>query len=121
MPVKVFTLNNVPDDEAEDVRELLRRNDVGFTETSAGNWGISVAAIWLPDERQLEHAKQLIAAYQSERLVRVRDEYARQIQEGRHRTLLDIIKENPLRFLIYLAAMALVMYFSTQPFFAIGK
>lgn len=121
MSVKVFTLNNVPDDEAEDVRELLRRNDIGFTETSAGNWGISVAAIWLSNEHQLEQARQLITAYQAERLIRAREEYARQVCEGRQRTVLDIVKENPLRFLLYLAVIAVVIYFSTQPFLNLGK
>jgi hypothetical protein len=32
-----------------------------------------------------------------------------------------VIRENPLRFIVYLAAIAVVLYFSTKPFLDIGK
>ncbi len=121
MPVKLFSLHNVPDDEAEEVRELLRGNAIDFYETPAGNWGISVPSIWLHDESQLEEAKALIGDYQKERLVRVREEYAQLGRAGRRRTIGDVIRENPLRFVAYLAAIAALLYFSTQPFLDIGK
>lgn len=121
MPVKLFSLHNVPDDEAEEVRELLRGNAIDFYETPAGNWGISVPSIWLHDESQLEEAKALIGDYQKERLVRVREEYAQLERAGRHRTIGDVIRENPLRFVAYLAAIASLLFFSTQPFLDIGK
>jgi hypothetical protein len=97
MPVKLFSLHNVPDDEAEEVRELLRSNEIDFYETPAGNWGISVAYIWLHDENELEKAKALIDNYQQERLIRVREEYAQLGRTGRHRTIGDAIRENSLR------------------------
>lgn len=121
MPVKLFSLHNVPDDEAEEVRELLRGNEIDFYETPAGNWGISVPSIWLHDENQLEKAKALIDDYQKERLSRVREEYAQVGWTGRHRTMGDMIRENPLRFVVYLAAIAALLYLSTKPFMDIGK
>jgi hypothetical protein len=121
MPVKLFSLHNVPDDEAEEVRELLRGNEIDFYETPAGNWGISVPSIWLHDENQQEKAKALIDDYQKERLSRVREEYAQLGRTGRHRTMGDMIRENPLRFVVYLAAIAALLYLSTKPFMDIGK
>ncbi len=121
MPAKLFSLHNVPDDEAEEVRELLRSNEIDFHETPAGNWGISVAYIWLHDESELEKAKALIDNYQKERLIRAREEYAQLVQAGRRRTIGDVIRENPLRFVVYLAAIAVVLYFSTKPFINIGQ
>lgn len=121
MPVKLFSLHNVPDDEAEEVRELLRGNAIDFYETPAGNWGISVPSIWLHDKNQLEKAKALIGSYQKERLNRAREEYAQLGRTGRHRTIGDVIRENPLRFVVYLAAIAALLYFSTKPFMDIGK
>lgn len=121
MPVKLFTLNNVPDDEAEDVRELLRSHAIEFHETSAGLWGMSVSALWLRDESKFREARRLIDEYQSERLLRVKEEYANLRRDGRNRTVIDLIKENPLRFLGYLAAVAVVIYFSTKPFMDLGK
>lgn len=121
MPAKLFSLHNVPDDEAEEVRELLRSHEIDFYETPAGNWGISVPYIWLQDENELEKAKALISDYQQERLIRAREEYAQLVQTGKRRTISDVIRENPLRFVVYLAAIAAVLYFSTKPFINIGK
>jgi hypothetical protein len=121
MAVKLFAMNGVPDDEAEEIRELLASNGVDFYETSAGNWGISVAAIWLRDESQHQQARSLIEEYQRERLTRVREEYAHMRREGKHRTVIDVIRENPVRFIVYLAVIAAVAYLSTKPFMDIGK
>lgn len=121
MPAKLFSLHNVPDDEAEEVRELLRSNEIAFYETPAGNWGVSVSYIWLHDENALEKARALIAEYQQERLIRAKEEYAQLVQTGKRRTISDVIRENPLRFIVYLAAIAAVLYFSTRPFMNIGK
>ncbi|MDD5241614.1 MAG: DUF6164 family protein [Sulfuricella sp.] len=121
MPIKLFRLNHVPDDEAEEIRTLLTGNEIDFYETSPGIWGISVAAIWLRDEDQYPRARSLIDEYQNERLVRVREEYAHLQREGRNRTVIDLIRENPVRFVVYLVAISAVIYFSTKPFIDIGK
>ena len=65
MSVLLFRLRNVPEDEAEDIRELLTNNNFEFYETSAGNWGISTAAIWLNNNNGLDNAKKLIENYQN--------------------------------------------------------
>lgn len=121
MAVKLFTLNGVPDDEAEEVRQLLLEHGVDFYETPEGNWGISPAAIWLRDEKEFGHARKLIDDYQETRQVRVRDEYAQLKKTGRSRTVFDLIRENPLRFLAYIALIAMMVYFSTKPFLDLGK
>jgi hypothetical protein len=111
MPTRLFALNGVPDDEAEDVRALLTAAGINYYETPAGNWGISSPAL----------ARSMIAAYQRERVIRVREEYAQLRREGRHRTLIDVIRENPLRFFVYLAIIVAIVYFSIKPFMDIGK
>lgn len=121
MAVRFFALNGVPEDEADEVRALLTAHGIDHYETPAGNWGISMPAIWLRDENQREAARRLLDNYQAERVVRMREEYVRQVNEGTNRTLLDVIRENPLRFVVYLVAMMVVAYFSTMPFFEVGK
>lgn len=116
MPVKIFTLQHVPEDEAEEIRELLTSNQIEYYETSAGNWGISAPAIWVNDDGQAPHARQLIDQYQHARAERAREEYALLKQAGRHRTLLDLIKENPRQFFVYLVALVAIVYLSTMPF-----
>ncbi len=120
MPIKIFTLNHVPEDEAEEVRALLSSHDIEYYETSAGNWAISAPAIWINDEQQAAQARLLLDAYQHERAVRVKEEYVRLAQQGESRTWLDAIKDNPRQFFIYLIAIAAILYLSTAPFLNFG-
>ena len=116
MSILLFRLRNVPEDEAEDVRELLNSNNFKFYETSAGNWGISTAAIWLKNNDQLDKAKALIENYQTERGVSQRHDYEELKKSGGHKTLSDAFKENPFRFIAYLAIVGFIIYVSTKPF-----
>lgn len=108
----LFRLNGVSDDETNDVRELLTNNAIDFYETSQGNWGVSMPAIWLNDDDQFEKAKALLNAYQDERTVRMREEYARLKREGKNKTLIDAVRQNPVHFTIHLALALLVIYLS---------
>jgi len=118
MSVQLFKLRNVPDDEAEEIRQLLKENNIEFYETPAGNWGISMPALWLNDANahKLDRAKALIETYQEERAVRKRAEYEQLKREGKDRTIFDVIRERPLEVLFYLLIASLVLYFSTKPF-----
>ena len=116
MSILLFRLRNVPDDEADDIRELLNNNNLEFYETSAGNWGISTAAIWLKDKEQLESAQTLIERYQTERGISQRKNYEELKKSGGHKTLLDAFKENPFRFVAYLIFVGFIVYVSTKPF-----
>ena len=120
MSVILFRLRGVPDDEADEIRELLESNEIDFYETSAGNWGISMPAIWLRDNNQKKQAKQLLETYQEERSRRVQGDYARQKERGENRNLFDIFREDPLRMLLYVAAVVAIIYFSVMPFLEMG-
>ncbi|VAX11681.1 hypothetical protein MNBD_GAMMA26-53 [hydrothermal vent metagenome] len=121
MSALLFRLRNVPDDEADEVRELLTENGIIFYETSAGNWGISLPGIWVQDEAQLPRAKTLIETYQQERLIRVQDEYNQLSREGRARTIIGVMKSTPVRFVAYLAIIALILTISLKPFFDLAN
>lgn len=121
MPALLFPLRSVPDDEANEVRTLLADNDIDFYETSAGNWGISTGGIWLPDERQLQQAKELISAYQAERGVQQREAYEQLKREGKHRTFWALLWEEPLKVIAYIGIVLVIIYFSTKPFLSLGS
>ena len=113
-------LRGVPEDEADEVRELLSSNNFDFYETPAGNWGVSMPAIWLNDDSQLEQAKQLLADYQRERQEQARQAYNELRETGQQRSFLATIISNPLRFLVYLIAAAVILYLSIKPFVDFG-
>lgn len=115
----VFRLRNVPIDEAQDIRELLENNDIAYFETSAGNWGISLPAIWIHDAQQFELSRQLIDGYQRERSERLRREYELSKTKGEAKTLWQSFRENPIRFVAFsaLIAIILIIYMQVLVFF----
>lgn len=121
MAVRIFNLRGVPDDEAEDIRELLQQENIDFYETPAGNWGVSVPSLWLRDETLEPRARIVIAAYQKERLAKAKAEYARQETAGENRSIFDNISKNPLRFVLYITIICGLLYISTAPFIDLAK
>jgi hypothetical protein len=121
MPVQLFSLRGVPDDEAEEIRALLADSEIDFYETSAGNWGISNPGIWLRDEEQLHQAKALIKRYQEKRAVQQREIYEQLKREGKQRTFLTVFIEDPLKVIAYIAIAGLILYFSSKPFLNLVK
>lgn len=115
MPILLFKLNGVPEDEADDIRELLSEHRIDYYETHAGRWGISLAAIWLRDDAQLETARGLIDTYQQQHTERARDEYEAQRRAGRLETMAGRFARQPLRFLLYVIAILAILYLSTMP------
>ncbi len=112
----VFRLRNVPIDEAQDIRELLENNDIAYFETSAGNWGISLPAIWIHDSARFEFTRQLIDEYQIERTERLRREYEVSKASGEAKTLWQSFKGNPLRFIAFSVVIAVILTIYMQVF-----
>jgi len=116
MPVQLFRLRHVPDDETEDIRQLLHDHGIDFYETSAGSWGISMPAIWLHDESLLPQAQAHIDAYQKQRATLAQQAYAELKATGKQRTSFDMLREKPLQFTLLLIAIGFILYISTSPF-----
>lgn len=116
----LFSLRGVPEDEAEEVRDLLTEHSIDFYETSAGNWGISMPALWLKDEAQLEQAKILLQDYQKQRAIIQRARYDQLKKEGKAPSLWKNIKNNFWQFFVYLAGIALIIYASIKLIFDFG-
>lgn len=115
----VFRLRNVPIDEAQDIRELLEDNDIAYFETSAGNWGISLPAIWVHETDSFELARRLIDDYQHERSERLRREYELSKSNGEAKTIWKSFKEHPIRFVAFsaLICIILIIYMRVLVFF----
>jgi hypothetical protein len=120
MAILLFSLRGVPEDEACEVRELLTEHQIDFYETAAGNWGISMPALWLRDHSELEKARQLLNAYQQQRFATQREIYLQLKQTGRHKTLLKAFIEKPLLYSVYVLTMLLVVYVSVKLVLELG-
>lgn len=116
MSLLLFSLRGVPDDEAEEIRELLAEQDIDFYETPAGNWGVSMPAFWLRDEAELAKAQALLNDYQQQRAITQRELYL----QTKPKTLLQAFIERPLLYSVYFLAMGLVLYVSIRMLFEFG-
>jgi hypothetical protein len=116
----IFKLKSVPYDEADDIKNLLTKNEIAFYESPAGNWAISMHALWLNDEDQYTEAKKLIDEYQIERSQRVRQETQEKFDQGEYETFIQRLFSKPTQFFIPLAIIIIIIYFSIMPFLEIG-
>jgi len=120
MALLLFSLRSVPEDEAQDIRELLEQHEIDFYETNAGNWGISMPAIWLVEEAQHELARHFINEYQAQRQHKQQRENIRLKQSGETDTFFKNLKRNPMQTLVFIAASFLVLYVSIKLVFDFG-
>lgn len=107
---KLFlNLRNVPGDEADEVRDLLRSNAIDFYETQPSPWGISAGGLWIEDTDQLAHAKALMADYQVRRRDQARVQQAADEREGRAETFMGLLQARPAYVIGMLAAMVAII------------
>jgi hypothetical protein len=115
MAKMIFRLNNVPEEEADAVRELFKEHDVDFYETSAGKFGISVAGIWLKDESEVPRARRLIEDFQADHSARMRQDWQDSVERGEADTFWRRLRREPLRMVLFLLAIAVILYISIVP------
>ena len=109
MSTLVFRLRGVPEDEADDVRALLDEAGIGWFETTAGNWGIAMPALWVEDSAEADRARALIDDYEAAR--------ARRLAAARERVSpFATLRARPLPSLALVAFCAFVLYVSIEPF-----
>lgn len=116
MAALLFKLRNVPVDEADDIRELMRQHHIDIYETTAGNWGISLPAIWAHNDDDLARAKELISQYQKDRATNARQRYEADRREGRTTGFVQRIKQRPLTTAGIVLFCLFVVYAMTSPF-----
>lgn len=101
----LLNLRNVPTDEADDVRQWLRRESIDFYETTPSPWGISSGAIWIRDDAQAPRAKALMAGYQAQRRQRAHAALQAAKEDGSAETFAGLLRQRPGYVLAMLAAM----------------
>ncbi|MCU7958507.1 MAG: hypothetical protein KZQ58_00605 [gamma proteobacterium symbiont of Bathyaustriella thionipta] len=116
MPIRLFNLRNVPDDEVAEISQLLQAHDIDYYQTPAGNWGISSPALWLRQEAQKEKAEALLTQYQQQRQQQHRQMYEQRLQSGEQAGFIKTTLQNPFKLLLYLAVSVLILYLTLWPF-----
>ncbi|MBJ7554604.1 hypothetical protein JHD45_09680 [Marinomonas spartinae] len=117
MATLVFRLKFVPEEEADDIRQLLAEHDIPFYETSAGRWQISLAGIWVRDKEQAQKA-----------LVLIREDQIKRMSNRPPPTMWDWIlgycqhaRQNPAESIFTFISVILVLALTILPFWALLK
>lgn len=112
----LFKLAQVPDDEANEIRQLLDQNQIDYYETNAGLFRVGLDAIWLADGAQEERARALIQGYQAERASQAQENYAQLVAAGQAPSLWQHFCAQPVRFLLLVIAILFVLGITLVPF-----
>lgn len=112
----LLNLRNVPDDEADEVRDLLVTHAIDVYETKPSLWGVSAGGIWLADASQLDQAQRLLAGYQAQRLANARAEREAAVREGRAPSTWGNLRANPRQAVVAVVGIALMLAIVTLPF-----
>ena len=110
-------MRDVPEDEAEEVRDLLKQHNIEFFETFAGNWGISMPALWISNLDQFEHARELLDDYEKSRAARVQQDYQEKRLTGEAKSIRQLFLDRPFQFVAYWTLIAIVVFISIYYFF----
>lgn len=116
MATLLFKLNQVPEDEAEDIRQLLDEGGFDVYETSAGFFGLGVAAIWLRNHSDVSRARALIDNYQQQRAETMQADYQARVANGEEAGFWQQSLQHPFRSLGVLAVVALILAVIMLPF-----
>lgn len=120
MAALLLRLKNVPEDEYHDVCALLQQHEIAFYETNVGFWGVGMAAIWLQDENQLDQAHTILNEYMQTRQASVQAEYEKAKLQGQARTLMSTFMQQPVTFVLYVAAIVGILALSLLPFLGLA-
>lgn len=116
MPKLLFKLHSAPEDEIEEVRELLKHHEFDIYETEAGRWGIGIAAIWLKNLEQLEQAQQVLFEYQKQRYENAQESRVEVEKLTIMQGLYIKFKQDPEQFILTLIGLSVVLGLTIYPF-----
>ncbi len=116
MPHHLMNLRHVPDDEADEIRDLFESHDVPYYETPPSRWGISMGGFWVRDDDEAARARLLLEEYQQQRLQTQRESYEQQCASGEAGSLWLMVRRRPVRTLAAALAIMVVAGLSLLPF-----
>lgn len=117
----LLNLRNVPDDEADEVRDLLQAERIAFYETRPSLWGISAGGIWLQASETYPQARRLLDDYQARRGEQARAQRAAELAEGSAETFGKLLRRRPLFVILTLLGMLAVAALVLLPFLLISR
>lgn len=112
----LMNLRHVPDDEADEIRELFDAHDVPYYETPPSRWGISMGGFWVHDDDEAHRARELLENYQRERWQHQREIYEQDLAAGRTGGIWYRLRQKPVKTIAACLAILVILGLSIAPF-----
>ena len=109
-------MHGAPEDEIEEVRELLESHNFDIYETEPGRWSIGIAAIWLKDETQYAAAQEVLNEYQQQRYENAQADRAEIENLSVLQGLYIKFKQDPEQFGLTLLGLIIILGLTLYPF-----
>lgn len=103
----LFRLAHVPAAEADHVRSALHQAEVDFYETTAGRWGMSLAALWVRSDDDYLRGRAIIEECQ---------QHLHELPQEPVASFGQRLRERPLELLLTLLALLGILAISLMPF-----
>lgn len=116
----LINLRRVPDQEREEVCQLLEAHDIEYFLTPPSVWGISAGGLWLRYDGDWDKARPLLADYHKHRHQQQRAAFEQAHRDGGVTTVARNLRRHPLRTLAFLIATVAVVLLAVVPFLTIG-
>ena len=110
----LLNLRHVPEDECEEVLDLLARHHIPHYTTPPGPFGISAGGIWVCEIDDMPKARALFDVYQKARAERCQAARAKAREDGQEERFFTLWAKQPLTVLlmILLSVMVLMIFFA---------
>jgi len=112
MSKRVFDLQGVPDDEAQEVRTLLSKMNIKYYETHEGDF-LGGAALWVDSENEHQRARLLIEEYQRELRQRVRSAYRASGHSSIFYAIRQKVRQNTPFLIFSILVLVILIYMLT--------
>jgi hypothetical protein len=106
MAIRLIGLSSISDEEYTDIRELLDKKNISYYVTPPGNWGVSMEAIWVKKDHDIQDAHDLLKNYYHSKNI----EYSiKQEADNKNKNILQTLLSNTNVMAFYLPALAIIL------------
>lgn len=121
MATRLMGLRDVPDDELEGIESVLAEAGIEHYQSPPGLFGLSPASLWLKHEVDLDRARALVAAFQTERARVARETWERAQAAGEVPGFWQALRQRPWHALGLLVLALGVLFALSLPWLGLGR
>ena len=106
MALRIIGISGMSDQEYTDVRKQLNKNNIPFYVTPPGNWGLSMEAIWVKNDSDIQKAHDALKDYYHLKNI----EYSEKLKaDNKNKNIMQKLLSNTNVVAFYLPTLVIVL------------